>query len=159
MPFRPPRELKHSGTRPSWPCSAQPRVYNVSVLSFINMRKGIDFEIDQLQCFKLTVARLHHTLHNQVNIHTQSYQAYSSIQNYCSVSRAKWSHLNVYETIDKRCDREWTIKISFILLSELIILLLTRPFSHTVMTHVFQNTSESNFAMNVCCSTLHSRSQ
>ena len=27
MPFRPPRELKHSGTRSSWPCSAQPRVY------------------------------------------------------------------------------------------------------------------------------------
>ena len=125
VPFRPPRELNHSGTRPSWPCSAQPRVYNVSVLAFINKRKGTDFEIDQLQCFKLTVARLRHTSHNQVNVHTQIYQAYSSI---CSVSRAKWSHLYVYETIDTRCDRERTIKLSFIILSELMILLFTRPF-------------------------------
>ena len=27
VPFRPPRELKHSCMQPSWPCSAQPRVY------------------------------------------------------------------------------------------------------------------------------------
>ena len=26
MPLRPPRVLKHSGTRPSWPCSAHPNV-------------------------------------------------------------------------------------------------------------------------------------